>query len=129
MFKGMESGMARGMFEKAKFKGKGTFIKDIGNAGMDIGKGMLKEVGISIEDLESGEGVVSDEERLEVAVSCASLVMASEDVVVVVVAVELGVTSDIGISDWITEISEGEGIADDDTDVEDKIVFDPRANK
>ena len=65
-FKGMESGMVRGIFIKAKFKGieRGTFIKDMGNEEMDIGKGILREVDISIGDLESGGSVVSDEEQL-----------------------------------------------------------------
>ena len=62
-FKGMESGMLRGIFKKAKFKGiwRGTFIKDMGNEEMDNGTGILME-----RDLESGGGVVSDEERLGV---------------------------------------------------------------
>ena len=65
-FKGMESGMVRGIFIKAKFKGieRGTFIKDMGNEEMDIGKGILREVDISIGDLESGGSVVSDERQL-----------------------------------------------------------------
>ena len=64
IFKGMESGMLKGILIKAKFKGieRGTFIKDTGNEEMDIGEGILREVG----DLESGGGVVSDEEQLEV---------------------------------------------------------------
>jgi hypothetical protein len=78
IFKGMESGMLRGIFIKAKFKGieRGTFIKDTGKEEMDIGKG----IDISIGDLERGGGVVSDEGQLEVVgdEGCASLVMAVE---------------------------------------------------
>jgi hypothetical protein len=68
IFKGMGSGMLRGIFIKAIFKGieRGTFIKDMGSEEMDIGKGILREVDISIGDLESGGGVVSDEEQLVV---------------------------------------------------------------
>ena len=69
IFSGMGSGMLRGIFIKAKFKGieSGTFIKDMGNEDMEIGKGMIKEVDISNGDFEGGEGVESGEEQLEVA--------------------------------------------------------------
>lgn len=61
----MESGMLIGILIKVKFKGieRGTFKKDTGNEEMDIGRGILKEV---VGDLESGRGIVSDEEELEV---------------------------------------------------------------
>lgn len=67
IFKGMGSGMLRGMLIKAKFKGieRGTFMKDMGNEEMAIGKGILREVDISNGDLEGGGGVVSDEEEVE----------------------------------------------------------------
>lgn len=39
---------------------------------------------------------------MEVAVSCASLVIASENVVVVVVEVEMEATSEVGIADWVS---------------------------
>ena len=61
--KGMESGMLRGI--KAKFTGS-PLIKDMGKEEMDIGIGILREVDISIGDLESGGGVVSDEGHLGV---------------------------------------------------------------
>ena len=65
IFRGKESGMLRGMFIKAKFKGieRGTFIKDIGNEEMVIGRGMIRDVDT---DLERGGGDVSGEEQLEV---------------------------------------------------------------
>jgi hypothetical protein len=68
ILRGMESGMLRGIFIKAKFKGivRGTFIKDMGKEEMGIGKGIIREVDISNGDLESGGGVVSGEEQLEV---------------------------------------------------------------
>ena len=70
---------------------------------------------------------------MEIAVSteedCASLVTASENVVVVEVWLEA--KSEVGIADWVTvgwEISDVEGIVDDDADAKGKIVFDPGAN-
>jgi hypothetical protein len=94
IFKGMESGMLRGMFIKAKFKGieRGTFIKDTGKEEMDIGKGMLREDDISIGDLERGG---SDEGQLEVVgdSGCASLGIASDNDVE---------SSEIGIADWVS---------------------------
>lgn len=68
IFSGMESGIVRGIFIKAKFKGieRGTFIKDMGKEDMEIGKGIIREVDISNGDFESGRGVVSGEEELEV---------------------------------------------------------------
>lgn len=63
ILRGMGSGMLRGMFIKAKFKGivRGTFIKDTGKEEMEIGKGIIKEVDISNGDLESRGGVESGE--------------------------------------------------------------------
>lgn len=93
--KGMESGMESGMLIKARFKGieRGTFIKDTGREEMDIGKGILREVDISIGDLERGGGVVSDEGQFTVSweEGCASLVIASDNDVVVVESSEVGV--------------------------------------
>ena len=62
IFRGKESGMLRGMFMKAKFKGieRGTFM---GNEEMVIGRGMIRDVDT---DLERGGGDVSGEEQLEV---------------------------------------------------------------
>lgn len=89
IFKGMESGMLRGIFIKAKFEGmeRGTFIKDMANEEMEIGKGMIREVDISNGDLESGGGVESGEEQLGVGEEgieegCASLVITPVIVVV-----------------------------------------------
>jgi hypothetical protein len=66
ILRGMESGRLRGIFIKAKFKGivRGTFIKDTGKEEMEIG--IIREVDISNRDLESGGGVESGEEQLEV---------------------------------------------------------------
>ena len=63
ILRGMGSGMLRGMFIKAKFKGivRGTFIKDTGKEEMEIGKGIIKEVDISNGDLESRGSVESGE--------------------------------------------------------------------
>jgi hypothetical protein len=46
VFKGMESGMLRGIFKKE------TLVKDTGKEEMDIGKGIIREVDISNGDLE-----------------------------------------------------------------------------
>ena len=58
--------MLRGIFIKAKFEGigVGAFMKEVGNEETDIGKGILREVDISIGDLERGWDVISDEEQL-----------------------------------------------------------------
>lgn len=87
IFKGMESGMLKGIFKNVRFKGieRGPFIKDIGNEEMDIDR--------SIGDLESDGGVVSAEGKEAVVSqekSCVSLVIVEP---VIVVGVELGGTS------------------------------------